>query len=367
MLQWLMDSAEMTHSPTIRHELVAAAGLLLAGCSDTLKLDEAIVYRGPQLTLKLVHYHRDLPFHYLGDEYRVMCLSSATRSMASQHPEEPGWRTLGYLPHDNQGRTASDYAGRVLERYHIVEPGILVWSGVVLKATWDACGQISQWDPSRLPHDLINEVDKPEYCQPAGQADCRYYDFQDGRTPKYAIQSVDRTGRLEFTVESPSLPGITTVTTDNFGAVWHVTSRPPGPADSHIALETVQTAAAKDIDPEAAAIALIDWFDAKLPLQAGPVVVWSTGVVDCGAQNGSDPIDEPPECVEMSITNKWGDETYLSLWYQPGSLRWNFGQIQREGRIHTVDRLTSVPQALLRVSSGSQAVRPGQREHSMDR
>lgn len=344
----------MTRFPTIRCELIAAACLLLAGCSDTRKLDEAIVYRGPQLTLKLVHYHRNLPFHYVGDEYRVMCQSIATRSQPSQHTDEPGWRTLGYLPHDNQGRTASDYAERVLERYQIVEPGILVWPGVTLSATWDGCGHISRWDPSRLPPDLINEVDKPEYCQPAGQADCRYYDFQDDRRPKYAIESVDRTGRLAFTAESPSLPSIASVSTRNFGSIWHVTSRPPGTADSHVPIEAVRTVAAKDIDPEAAAVPLIDWFDAELPPQAGPMVVWSSGIVDCGAQNGRNPIDEPPECLEVSITNKWGDEAYLSLWYESSSLRWHFGQIQRGGRIHTIDRLTSVPRALSRASNGNQ-------------
>jgi len=110
----------MTLSPTIRCELVAAAWLLLAGCSDTRNLDDAIVYRGPQLTLKIVHYHRNLPLHYVGDEYRVMCQSDATRKQGNQHLEESGWRTLGYLPRDNQGRSASDYAGRVLERYQIV-------------------------------------------------------------------------------------------------------------------------------------------------------------------------------------------------------------------------------------------------------
>lgn len=110
----------------------------------------------------------------------------------------------------------------------------------------------------------------------------------------------------------------------------------------------MQTAAAKDIDGGAPAVPLIEWFDAELPAQAGPMVVWSSGIVDCGAQNGRNRMDEPPECLEVSITNKWGDEVYISLWYEPGGLRWHFGQIQREGRIHTIDRLTSVPQALLR-------------------
>jgi len=83
----------MRPSPAIRFELVAAACLLLAGCSDTRKLDEAIVYSGPQLTLKLVHYHRNLPLHYVGDEYRVMCQSNATRNLVGDRRQ----RDLGCL------------------------------------------------------------------------------------------------------------------------------------------------------------------------------------------------------------------------------------------------------------------------------
>ncbi len=67
----------------------------LLSCSpSTRKLDEAIVYEGPQFELKVVRYYENLPFHFVGEVFSVQCGSARTAGSPGHRRQDPGWVTL---------------------------------------------------------------------------------------------------------------------------------------------------------------------------------------------------------------------------------------------------------------------------------
>lgn len=114
----------------------------------------------------------------------------------------------------------------VQERSHyiVANDRTLAVTGTVLRASFDACGSFVQWDPTTLPADMITSVEKPDFCKPKGLGDCRYYDFQDDRTPQYADMISERAGMLAFTVQAKVFKdGLRLrVTTSDFGRTWAI-------------------------------------------------------------------------------------------------------------------------------------------------
>lgn len=201
---------------------VAAASLCACGPS-TRRLDEAAMYQGPQLRLKLVRYYENLPFHYTGEVFRVMCASERTAGTPAQPMQDAGWVTLG-----NGGaigsNSAAELAARERRNYVVIDERILVWTGMVLSVSFDACGSFRRWEPTSLPAESVVPAEKPDYCAPQGKADCRHYDFLGERMPKYEDIRADAAGNVSFLVRSEAFRSgrAIRVRSSDYGRTWRV-------------------------------------------------------------------------------------------------------------------------------------------------
>lgn len=204
-----------------------ALGLMCLGANHSTlqKLDEAVFYAGPRFKLKLVRYYENLPLHYTGEVFRVQCTSEQTANSPGHKTQDPGWRTLG-----NGGAIGSKNAAELVERerrnYLVMDDQTLVWLGNGVSVSFDACGQFRAWYPTSLPGELIDPVEKPDFCAPKGKADCRHYDFQGDRAPHFGDIQVSRQGAISFTVRSKAFRGerIVRVHSTDFGRTWTFTS-----------------------------------------------------------------------------------------------------------------------------------------------
>ncbi len=318
--------------------LAAAVATGAGGCADSRKLDEAVVVERPELTLKVVHLRERLPLHYDGHRYRVYCRSPATEAVYARAAAEPGWRPIGDLLHDNQGRSAEAFVAAVRDGYPIHAPGLMTWSAIALSATWDGCGRIAQWDPAQLPGLFIDPVPKPDHCRPRGGADCRYYDFQNARRPVYQLAAVTPGGRLEFSVHTPALRHRLRVATANAGRVWHVVPEQQDPA----AVAALQQIDAGALDTGVDQVPLRRWLDENLPAAARAMVVWSAGPVAC------EQTAAVAECVELFVTTRWGDEARLLLRQGPPGRIWQSAGLTSAGGSVALARLRDLPAALSR-------------------
>ena len=197
---------------------------LVTSCGGgTRKLDEAVFYDGPQFKLKLTRYYENLPLHYTGEVYRVQCGSPATAWSPAQKTQDSGWVTTG-----NGGaigsKSAAELVPLVRDSYRVIDERTLVWTGNGFQVSFDACGHFGSWYPSRLPAEMIDPVEKPEWCAPAGTADCRNYDFFGDRHPKFEQIEVRPNGHVSFVVRTPALKpnGILHVESADSGRNWTV-------------------------------------------------------------------------------------------------------------------------------------------------
>jgi hypothetical protein len=108
----------------------------------------------------------------------------------------------------------------------VIDDRTLVWTGNGFQVSFDACGHFQSWYPSRLPAEMIDPVEKPEWCAPAGTADCRNYDFFGDRHPKFEQIEVEPNGRVSFVVRTPALRpnGVLRVESADSGRTWEVRS-----------------------------------------------------------------------------------------------------------------------------------------------
>ena len=195
----------------------------LTACGGTRKLDEAVFYDGPRFKLKLTRYYENLPLHYTGEVYRVHCASSETRHSPAHTTQDSGWVSIG-----NGGAIGSKNAAELVERvrvdYRVIDDRTLVWTGNGFQVSFDACGQFRGWYPSHLPSEMIDPVEKPEWCSPKGTADCRNYDFMGERTPRFEQIEVRPDGRLAFVAHTPALRpgGAVRVESADSGRTWAV-------------------------------------------------------------------------------------------------------------------------------------------------
>ncbi len=198
--------------------------VLLTSCGGgTRKLDEAVFYEGPHFKLKLTRYFENLPLHYVGEVYRVHCGSAATAWSPAHKTQDSGWVSIG-----NGGaigsRSAAELVEPVRKAYQVIDDRTLVWTGNGFEITFDACGRFQRWYPSHLPAEMIDPAEKPEWCAPAGTADCRNYDFMGERHPKFEQIRVDPDGRVSFVVRTPALRpnGVLRVESTDSGRTWDV-------------------------------------------------------------------------------------------------------------------------------------------------
>jgi hypothetical protein len=197
---------------------------VLASCAGgTRKLDEAVFYDGPQFKLKLVRYHENLPFHYVGEVYRVHCGSAQTAQSPAHATQDSGWVSIG-----NGGAIGSKSAAELVEgvrdSYRVIDERTLVWTGNGVQVSFDACGQFQSWYPTALPADMVDPVKKPDYCAPVGTGDCRNYDFLGERTPRFERIEVKSNGRVAFVARSAAFrpTGRVLVESADSGRSWEV-------------------------------------------------------------------------------------------------------------------------------------------------
>lgn len=196
--------------------------MFLSACSpSTRKLDEAMIYESPQFQLKLVRYFEILPLHYTGEVFRVECASAQTRNSPAHEKQDAGWVSLG-----NGGAIGSTSAAELVERerhnYLLVDERTLVWIGNGVNVSFDACGRFRGWYPTSLPEDLIIPADKPDYCKPRGNVDCRHYDFLGDHEPRFEEIRVMSQGSISFIVRSKAFRNgkSVQVQSTNFGKTW---------------------------------------------------------------------------------------------------------------------------------------------------
>jgi len=153
----------------------------------------------------------------------VQCGSPATAWSPAQKTQDSGWVTIG-----NGGaigsKSAAELVPLVRDSYRVIDDGTLVWTGNGFQVSFDACGRFQSWYPSRLPPEMIDPVEKPEWCAPAGTADCRNYDFFGDRHPKFEQIEVEPNGRVSFVVRTPALRpnGVLRVESADSGRNWAV-------------------------------------------------------------------------------------------------------------------------------------------------
>jgi hypothetical protein len=207
--------------------------LLFGACAwrcvpGTHRLDEVVFREGPGYRLKVVRYYENLPLHYSGEIYTVQCSSEATRDFEAHSTQDAGWRTLARGGAIGTTR-ASDVVPRLEGQYRAIDRSRLVWLGTVFQVSFDGCGHFASWDPTSLPPERIDPVPKPDYCAPKGDGDCRLFDFQGERAPRYDDIRVEEDGRVAFRVRTPALrgSGALRVTSSDFGRSWEVAEAPP--------------------------------------------------------------------------------------------------------------------------------------------
>lgn len=203
---------------------VAAAVVMVSGCQEERKLDEAVFYEGPEFTLKLSRYYLNLPLHYTGEVFSVQCNSPQTADAPEGSRQDAGWvvvSTGGAIG----SNSAREVANREKHKYLIMDDRTLVMTSMVLRVTFDACGSFRHWQPTSLPAELIDPVEKPDYCAPNGTADCRHYDFLGDRQPQFEAIHTDPAGNVSFLVRSKGFKGraVLRVESDDYGRSWRVT------------------------------------------------------------------------------------------------------------------------------------------------
>lgn len=180
-----------------------------------------MIYDGPQFRLKLVRYFENLPLHYTGEVFRVQCASLQTTNSPAHKTQDAGWVTLG-----NGGaigsKSAAELADRERHNYFVVDDHTLVWIGNGVTVSFDACGSFRGWYPTSLPEALIIPAEKPDYCKPRGNADCRHYDFMGECEPLYEKIRVTSQGRISFIVRSKAIRNDQSVRVQStdFGKTW---------------------------------------------------------------------------------------------------------------------------------------------------
>jgi hypothetical protein len=171
----------------------------------TSRLDEVVFHDGPGHKLKIVRYYENLPLHYVGEVFRVMCQSPNTKKNPSHKFQDKGWRML-----TNGGaigtKSAVDLIEIVNPRFKTITENVLAYqSNIVLLVTFDACGSFSQWNPTLLPVEFIAPPADDQRCIKLTDGSCRYNLFEGDRFPVFDRIVVTQDGHISFLVKSKAL------------------------------------------------------------------------------------------------------------------------------------------------------------------
>jgi len=205
--------------------IVVLPVLLLVACEVSKeRLDEVVFYDGPRFRLKLVRYYENYPLHFSGEVFRIQCSSERTWNSGTEM-QDPGWVMI------NQGaaigsKSAKEVAEHEQQNYHVLGEEILVWTGNGVNVSFDACGKFQAWYPFDLPVELIVPMEKPDYCAPKGKADCRNFDFQGDRAPKFEAIWAEAQGAISFLVRSKAFRDnrAVRVRSSDYGKTWAFTT-----------------------------------------------------------------------------------------------------------------------------------------------
>jgi hypothetical protein len=297
---------------------------LLAACGEpNQRLDEYVFYDGPQFSLKVVRYYRNIPFNFLGEHAVVMCRSENTTKFQAPDQQDAGWRVLG--AGDGQGsRDARQAALRMQDDYEVFDDRTLIAKTNVFNISFDACEHFINWDPSRLPQAMIDPVEKPDSCAPNGPVDCRHYDFEGDRSPAYEQISIATEGQVAFTARSKAFKSVELlrVQTRNNGAVWHVKTA-GYKVNRHQAREgALEYADGQRLNADAVGslpmpllekgmsdVSLMDWLESALPPRS--MVIWPDALGACGEtqEKGSQAPSTP--CAEILFNDSDGNSGAL--------------------------------------------------------
>lgn len=292
--------------------------LLLAACGEPNKrLDEYLFYAGPVLQLKVVRYYRNIPFNYLGEHALVMCRSEHTRDFQKDDAQDAGWRILGDA--GGQGsQNAREVALVVQDNYRIINDHILVVKQQVLNISFDACGSFANWDPTRLPPGMVETVEKPDSCAPAGPVDCRYLDFDGERAPHYETIEIAAAGQASFTVISPAFRNVTSlqVRTRNNGVLWHVDTVLMDDAEQDLPAGTLQALSLPLPESGLETVTLEDWLESVLPPRS--MVVWPRRTVGCNNTAALASPGATSQCAEIRFSDSAGNHGVISITVDDG-------------------------------------------------
>ena len=194
---------------------------LLTACDDGRKLDEFVFYKGPNFSLKVVRYYRNLFLSYNGEVFSVQCGSKHTRKYKKKITQDEGWRQIGSGGAIGS-KSAQDVFNNIGNEYTIIDDKTILVTISGVKVSFDACRSFQAWYPTQLPSELVNPVEKPSHCD--GTADCRHYDFLGDRAPIYEDIEVDTNGTISFFTSSKSYKDVKRlrVTSTDFGKTWSI-------------------------------------------------------------------------------------------------------------------------------------------------
>ena len=214
-----MKSSGFNRSITSRVTFIVC--VLLSGCNGIEKLDEKVFYEGPHFKLKLARYYESIFLHFNGEVFSIQCQSSATSSYQAKKRQEPGWRLIGTGAAIGS-KNAQEVINMVSDDYIIVSDQILVKKGGGITVSFDACGTITGWYPTLLPLQLIDQIEKPDWCAPKGGGDCRHYDFEGDRQVRIDDIKTDNLGNISFLARSKAFKDSATlrIASSDFGKAW---------------------------------------------------------------------------------------------------------------------------------------------------
>lgn len=195
--------------------------VLLSGCNGLEKLDEKVFYEGPHFKLKLARYYESILFHFNGEVFSVQCQSSATSSYQAKERQEAGWRLIATGAAIGT-KNAQEVINLVTDDYIIISDQIFVKKGSGISVSFDACGTINGWYPTLMPLQLIDQIEKPDWCAPKGGGDCRHYDFEGDRQVRIDDIKTDNLGNISFLVRSKAFKDSATfrIASSDYGRTW---------------------------------------------------------------------------------------------------------------------------------------------------
>ena len=324
---------------------------LLAACGNpNQRLDEYVFYDGPEFKLKVVRSYRNIPFNYLGEHAVVMCQSENTAEFPAHDQQDAGWRMLG--SGSGQGsKNAEEAAAAVKNDYLVLDEHTLIAKTNVFNISFDACGHFINWDPSRLPLSMLNPVEKPDSCAPNGPVDCRYYDFEGDRAPRYEQIRVTGKGQVSFTARSKSFRDVEllSVQTSNNGAVWHVET---AVSDKQgLTPGTIRSLSVQSLEKELDNTSLVSWFETVLPPRS--VVIWPGVLSSCGERRDTGEQTSSTPCAEIHFNDIEGNSGTLYIVMDmgsegsPGKVSFHSGVYNSGGKSRPIDSLAGLHEILL--------------------